>query len=49
VTLPLPSEAIVGAAHVHGVLWGWRQFLLGDARGAPTAGEPVGSAPRIAG
>jgi uncharacterized membrane protein YvlD (DUF360 family) len=49
VTLPLPSEAIVGAAHVHGVLWGWRQFLLGDARGAPTAGEPVASVPRIAG
>jgi hypothetical protein len=49
VTLPLPNEEIVGAAHVHGVLWGWRQFLLGDARGAPSADEPVGSAPRIAG
>jgi uncharacterized membrane protein YvlD (DUF360 family) len=49
VTLPLPSEEIVGAAHVHGVLWGWRQFLNGESRGAPSAGEPVGSAPRHAG
>ena len=49
VTLPLPDQAIVGAANVHGVLWGWRQFLHGESRGAASAGEPVGSAPRIAG
>ena len=47
VTLPRPEEPIVGAAHVHQVLSGWRHFLHGDSRGARdvAAAEPGGSAP----
>ena len=37
VGLPLPEDEIVGAAHVHGVLSGWRQLLQG--------GERAGAAP----
>jgi hypothetical protein len=35
VSLPRPDESIVGAAHVHGVLTGWRRRLHGDSGGAP--------------
>jgi uncharacterized membrane protein YvlD (DUF360 family) len=40
VTLPGPGEPIVGAAHVHEVLWSWRR-LLND--GTSGAAEPVAS------
>ena len=30
VSLPEPHEAVVGAAHVNEVLWGWRRLLNGD-------------------
>jgi Type I phosphodiesterase / nucleotide pyrophosphatase len=45
-TLPSPEEPIVGAAHVHEVLWGWRRHLRGDTREAPdrSMATPVGSA-----
>ena len=44
--LPLPDEPIVGAAHVHELLKGWR-YLLGrqrprhGARAGPAADVPV--------
>ena len=38
-SLPLPDEKIIGAAHVHEVLKGWRRLL--ENGGAPTAAEPV--------
>ena len=38
--LPLPSEPIIGAASVHGVLSGWRRVLQPDPEPAPV-GEPV--------
>jgi uncharacterized membrane protein YvlD (DUF360 family) len=38
VELPLPAEPIVGAAHVHEVLSGWRRLLQ------QPAGDPVGAA-----
>jgi hypothetical protein len=41
VDLPLPPEPIVGAAHVHAVLSGWRR-LLQDERVPAPADEPVG-------
>jgi hypothetical protein len=31
VELPLPTETILGAEHVHSVLKGWRRALQGDA------------------
>jgi uncharacterized membrane protein YvlD (DUF360 family) len=41
VALPLPDEPIVGAAHVHEVLVGWRRMLKGEP-GAPTpASTPI--------
>jgi hypothetical protein len=43
-TLPLPEEPLVGAAHVHGLLSGWRRYLRGDSRTAPDVSEPVESA-----
>jgi len=44
VTLPGPEEPVIGAAHVHDVLWSWRRFLAGEGHGAheATAAEPVG-------
>ena len=44
VMLPQPEEPIVGAAHVHEVLWSWRRFLHGDGRSTPAA-EAVTSTP----
>jgi uncharacterized membrane protein YvlD (DUF360 family) len=38
-TLPRPDEPLIGAAHVHEVLSGWRHFLDGDAQPAPEAVE----------
>jgi uncharacterized membrane protein YvlD (DUF360 family) len=50
VTLPGPQEPLVGAASVHGLLSGWRQFLHGDSRRPePDAAEPVASAPDASG
>jgi uncharacterized membrane protein YvlD (DUF360 family) len=34
VGLPVPEEAIIGAAHVHEVLWGWRRHLHGAGEGS---------------
>jgi uncharacterized membrane protein YvlD (DUF360 family) len=46
VTLPRPKEPLVGAAHVHEVLWGWRRLLNGNGQGAPeAAAEPVAAVP----
>ncbi|HWH93376.1 MAG TPA: phage holin family protein [Baekduia sp.] len=48
--LPLPDEAIVGAAAVHGLLRGWRQMLQDPeaARGGPTGGSrPAATARRL--
>jgi uncharacterized membrane protein YvlD (DUF360 family) len=39
VTLPRPEGPLIGAAHVHEVLRGWRQLLNGEGRGAPDAAE----------
>jgi hypothetical protein len=36
-TLPPPEEPIVGAAHVHDVLWGWRRSVEGQGRGTAAA------------
>jgi len=36
IELPLPAEPIVGAAHVHAVLTGWRRLLQGDRPGEHT-------------
>ena len=44
VTLPQPEAPIVGAAHVHEVLWSWRRLLHGDGRSA-SAAEAVTSTP----
>ena len=46
--LDVPSEPIIGAASVHGILTGWRRMLQGDANGAvpPDAAQPV--APAVA-
>jgi hypothetical protein len=47
--LPLPSEPILGAAAVHGVLSGWRRMLQGApadralAGTTPGGGQQVGS------
>ncbi len=38
--LPVPPDAIVGAARVHEVLVGWRR-LLEDDHAQPSADEPV--------
>ena len=38
-SLPLPEEKIIGAAHVHEVLKGWRRLLENGA--APVASEPA--------
>jgi hypothetical protein len=41
VTLPQPDEPIVGAAHVHEVLWSWRRTLNdGAPHAAPTEPAP---------
>jgi hypothetical protein len=43
--LPLPSEPIVGAAAVHGVLSGWRGMLQGgDGTAAPSIERAASSA-----
>jgi hypothetical protein len=42
VTLPRPDLPIIGAAHVHAVLSGWRQLLQGTNSGASEA-EPNGT------
>ena len=39
VELPVPEEPIVGAAHVHEVLRGWRGLLNGET-GAAEIAEP---------
>ncbi|MGZ3664225.1 MAG: phage holin family protein [Ktedonobacterales bacterium] len=44
VTLPRPKEPIIGAEHVHEVLWGWRRLLNGDSRGVPDSAETVAPA-----
>jgi len=44
VGLPVPEEAIVGAAHVHEVLWGWRRHLHGSGAGSSEA-EGLGQQP----
>jgi len=43
--LPAPAEPIVGAAHVHGVLSGWRRALQGAAGPGPAERDqvPVGA------
>ncbi|MCW2996691.1 MAG: rane protein of unknown function [Solirubrobacterales bacterium] len=41
--LPLPTEPIVGAAAVHGVLRGWRATLQGADCGPARAGDSPGS------
>ena len=38
-TLDLPREPVVGAAAVHGVLWGWRQTLQDGAQAELDAGN----------
>ncbi len=43
-TLPMPGQAIVGAAAVHDVLVGWRRSLQGE----PSRGKPPGGLPRDA-
>jgi hypothetical protein len=40
VELPVPSEPILGAAQVHGVLTGWRRLLQGE-RSTARARESV--------
>jgi uncharacterized membrane protein YvlD (DUF360 family) len=44
--LPLPDEAIVGAAAVHGVLRGWRQQLNGDGAAAVVGDRTLATAAR---
>jgi uncharacterized membrane protein YvlD (DUF360 family) len=44
VDLPLPGKPIVGAAHVHEVLWSWRRHLHGGGEGAPEE-EGLGQQP----
>jgi uncharacterized membrane protein YvlD (DUF360 family) len=39
VALPAPEQPIVGAAHVHEVLSGWRRHLHGDGPGEPEPAE----------
>jgi uncharacterized membrane protein YvlD (DUF360 family) len=39
VSLPRPEDPLVGAAHVHQVLTGWRRFLSDGTRSAPDAAE----------
>jgi uncharacterized membrane protein YvlD (DUF360 family) len=46
VTLPVPDEPIVGAAHVHGVLSGWRRRLHGDGSETECARETVATGAR---
>ncbi|MGZ4230749.1 MAG: phage holin family protein [Solirubrobacteraceae bacterium] len=41
VELPLPSEPVIGAAHVHAVLSGWRQLLQGQSRTDASLTAPV--------
>ncbi|MGZ4185100.1 MAG: alkaline phosphatase family protein, partial [Solirubrobacteraceae bacterium] len=41
VELPLPSEPIIGAAHVHAVLSGWRRLLQGQSRTDASLTAPV--------
>src|SRR5262249_11683241 len=48
ITLPRPDEPIVGAAHVHDVLWSWRRLLNANPRAAPAAAAPATSAPASA-
>jgi uncharacterized membrane protein YvlD (DUF360 family) len=40
VELPLPDEDIVGAEHVHSVLFGWRQLLQGGGRAGAGVAAP---------
>ncbi|MGO9956907.1 MAG: phage holin family protein [Solirubrobacteraceae bacterium] len=42
--LPMPAEPIVGAAHVHAVLSGWRRLLQGEPACA-SADEPASALP----
>ena len=41
VTLPRPEAPLIGAAHVHELLTGWRRLLSGDRRTTPGEGESI--------
>ncbi len=48
-SLPLPAEPIIGAAHVHRVLMGWRELLRGAERSDASGPSALSEAPRVPG